>query len=159
MPRNKKPAEETDYWKAMASGDQHAFAMIYELHFRMLYNYGCRLCSERFQVEDSIHAIFVDLWRRRQIVSATTTSIRCYLYRSLRNRLAKNPSRSATSASAPLSPGQSEALALYFDEEFSYDEIASILDVNEQSVRDLIQRSLAALRKWLPRRVPAAAEL
>jgi RNA polymerase sigma-70 factor (ECF subfamily) len=56
-----------------------------------------------------------------------------------------------------LSPRQYEAIVLYFFDEFSYEEIAAIMDVNEQSSRNLIQRGLAQLRQhaqflisWLP---------
>lgn len=45
-----------------------------------------------------------------------------------------------------LSPRQYEALVLRFYGEFSYDEIASLLDMNEQSARNLVQRALEQLR-------------
>jgi RNA polymerase sigma-70 factor (ECF subfamily) len=47
-----------------------------------------------------------------------------------------------------LSPRQYEALALYFYDEFSYEEIASILNVNTQSARNLVQRGLTQLRDY-----------
>jgi RNA polymerase sigma-70 factor (ECF subfamily) len=47
-----------------------------------------------------------------------------------------------------LSQRQYEALALRFYEDFSYEEIASLLDVNEQSARNLVQRGLEQLRSF-----------
>lgn len=47
-----------------------------------------------------------------------------------------------------LSPRQYEAIVLRFYEEFSYDEIADIMQVNPQSIRNLIQRGLLQLRQY-----------
>ena len=46
-----------------------------------------------------------------------------------------------------LSPYQKEVLNLRFYEDFSYEEIAKILSINEQSVRNLIQRAILKLRE------------
>lgn len=47
-----------------------------------------------------------------------------------------------------LSPRQYEALVLRFYEDFSYEEIANMLKVNEQSARNLVQRGLDHLRSF-----------
>ena len=47
-----------------------------------------------------------------------------------------------------LSPRQYEAIILRFYDEMSYAEIALIMEVNEQSVRNLIQRGLEHLRQY-----------
>jgi RNA polymerase sigma-70 factor (ECF subfamily) len=47
-----------------------------------------------------------------------------------------------------LSPRQYEALVLRFYEDFSYEEIATMLKVNEQSARNLVQRGLEHLRSF-----------
>jgi len=182
----KKPdaAEDLKYWEAMIRGDENAFAKLYELYFKLLYNYGMKICSERSRVEDCIHDLFVDLWRYRANL-ASTTSVRFYLYRSLRRKLVKDKenaiwlyddasfvdevlllstqsqehdiieSESKDLKTArlqkllnDLSPRQFEALVLYFYDEFTYDEIAVILNVNEQSARNLVQRGLVQLRNY-----------
>lgn len=182
----KKPnaSEDFKYWEGMICGDENAFAKLYESYFKLLYNYGRKICSERTRVEDCIHDLFVDLWRYRANLSSTT-SVRFYLYRSLRRKLIKQKenamwlyddtsfidevlrlstqsqehdiieSESKDQKSAKLkkllndlSPRQFEALVLYFYDEFSYEEIASILNVNTQSARNLVQRGLAQLREY-----------
>lgn len=45
-----------------------------------------------------------------------------------------------------LSPRQYESLILRFYDELSYEEIGTLLDVNEQSARNLVQRGLEQLR-------------
>ena len=46
-----------------------------------------------------------------------------------------------------LSPRQYEAIVLRFYNKLSYLEIAEVMDVNEQSVRNLIQRGIESLRQ------------
>jgi RNA polymerase sigma factor (sigma-70 family) len=47
-----------------------------------------------------------------------------------------------------LSPRQYEAIVLRFYDKLSYDDIATVMEVNEQSVRNLIQRGLENLRQY-----------
>lgn len=175
---------ELQKWDAMRKGDERAFAWLYDRYFRLLYNYGKKIGAENAPLEDGIHDLFVDLWRFRENLSPTT-SVRFYLYRSLRRRLLRNDSRKslftvdgliiedALQASIPssehdlieaevshqriyklkkllsdLSPRQYEALVLRFYDEMTFDEIAAILNVNEQSARNLVQRGLVQLRHF-----------
>jgi RNA polymerase sigma-70 factor (ECF subfamily) len=181
---NSNIGEELELWEAMRSGDRNAFAMLYERYFKLLYNYGRKIGQDSSHVEDSIHDLFVDLWRYKSNLS-TTTSVRFYLYRSLRRRLIKKNNNvlwlshdmhlleEALQLSSPslenqiiesestdyrvnqlrkllndLSPRQYEALVLFFYDEFTYPEIASMLQLNEQSARNLVQRGLVQLRQY-----------
>jgi RNA polymerase sigma-70 factor (ECF subfamily) len=47
-----------------------------------------------------------------------------------------------------LSPRQYEAIVLRFYDEFSFDDIGKIMDMNPQSVRNLIQRGLVQLKQY-----------
>ena len=47
-----------------------------------------------------------------------------------------------------LSPRQYEAIILRFYDEFTYEEIADIMEVNPQSIRNLIHRGLLQLRQY-----------
>lgn len=49
---------------------------------------------------------------------------------------------------ADLSPRQYEAMILRFYDELSFDEIATIMDVNEQSARNLVHRGLSQLKQF-----------
>ena len=175
---------ELKQWEAMRAGNEQAFAWLYDRYFKLLYNYGRKIGTTDVALEDGIHDLFVDLWRFRSSLSSTT-SVRFYLYRSLRRRLMRNDSRSnfftadgaiiedALKAATPsseqelideennnqriyrlkkllsdLSPRQYEALVLRYYDEMSFDEIAAILNVNEQSARNLVQRGLLQLRHY-----------
>lgn len=175
---------ELKQWEAMRAGDEQSFAWLYDRYFKLLYNYGKKIGTTDVALEDGIHDLFVDLWRFRSSLSSTT-SVRFYLYRSLRRRLMRNDSRSnfftadgaliedALKAATPsseqelideennnqriyrlkkllsdLSPRQYEALVLRYYDEMSFDEIAAILNMNEQSARNLVQRGLLQLRHY-----------
>ena len=181
---NNNSSEDFELWEAMLRGDRNAFAKLYERYFKLLYNYGRKIGQDSSHVEDSIHDLFVDLWRYKSNL-ATTTSVRFYLYRSLRRRLIKKDNNvlwfsqdihlleevlHLTSPSSEneiiesessdyrvnklkkllndLSPRQYEALVLFFYDEFTYPEIASLLQLNEQSARNLVQRGLLQLRQY-----------
>jgi RNA polymerase sigma-70 factor (ECF subfamily) len=182
---DKNDCEDVKHWQAMLHGDKEAFAALYERYFKLLYNYGRKICNNASTVEDGIHDLFVDLWRSKSNLSYTT-SVRFYLYRALRRRLVKDNNHGISLSgdifgleevlqlSSPsceneiieaessnervnqfkkllndLSPRQYEALVLFFYDEFSYSEIASMLQVNEQSVRNLVQRGLIQLRQYI----------
>ena len=177
--------DDVKYWESLIQGDEQAFAKLYEQYFQVLYNYGRKICVDEGTVEDAIHDLFVDLWRYKSNLSPTT-SVRFYLYRALRRRLAEKntkiffneddklvladvfqhvtPSKEFEIIETEthnkrvlqlkrllndLSPRQYEALVLYFYDEFSYDEIASIMNLNSQSVRNLVQRGLTQLRQYV----------
>ncbi|WP_350005941.1 RNA polymerase sigma factor, partial [Phocaeicola dorei] len=48
---------------------------------------------------------------------------------------------------AQLSPRQREALTLYYIEEKKYEDICTIMDMNYQSVRNLMHRGITRLRE------------
>lgn len=178
--------EDLKYWESIIKGDETAYAKLYEQYFKLLYNYGRKICTDKSRVEDAIHDLFVDLWRYRKNLSITT-SVRFYLYRSLRRRLVKSDSKVIWANSDEnfamedalhlitqskehdiieteihdqqvhrlkkllndLSPRQYEALVLYFYDDFSYDDIATLMDLNPQSVRNLVQRGLMQMRQYI----------
>ncbi|MBL7858607.1 MAG: sigma-70 family RNA polymerase sigma factor [Cyclobacteriaceae bacterium] len=169
-------------WSSVKQGDRAAFEMLYKIFFKPLYNYGRKVCSNATLVEDSIHDLFLDLWRYRENLSATS-SIKFYLFRALRRKIVKNGEKDEQASVFSfnqedffskktvsheedmialesqndqvrtlkrhlnnLSPRQYESLILRFYDDFSYSEIGSILNVNEQSARNLVQRGLEQLR-------------
>lgn len=48
-----------------------------------------------------------------------------------------------------LSPRQKEALYLHFQLELSYEEVSKLLDINYQSLRNLIHRSISKVREQM----------
>ena len=173
---------ELRHWDGLRCGEAASLEWLYNRYFKLLYNYGRKISGDNKCLEDGIHDLFVDLWRFRNNLSATT-SVRFYLYRSLRRRLVRNANhvkmqhllvrpdypeshtpceeeyiiekeiqcgkvKHLKKLLADLSPRQYEAMVLRFYDELSFEEIGVILNVNEQSARNLVQRGLSQLKNF-----------
>lgn len=75
-------------WELLKAGHEDAWERIYREHVDALLRYGRQFCNETSWIEDSIHDLFVDLWRNRSGLAATDR-IRPYLLVALRRRLIK----------------------------------------------------------------------
>jgi RNA polymerase sigma factor (sigma-70 family) len=174
--------EEYVLWIRFKSGDRDAFSQIYSRYVGILYNYGFRIVSDSTLVQDAIQDLFTDLWSMRKNL-ANTTSIKYYLFRSLRRKIhrlveTENLSESfldtddmsilpftlsaetvrienetmleqiqtLQKAMLDLPQRQLEAIRLRFFEGFELHEVAEIMQMNEQSVRNLLHRSIRKLR-------------
>lgn len=80
---------ETHIWYRFKQGDMQAFQALYQRHVKSLTSYGHRLTPDRQLLEDAIHDLFIDLWRRKEHLN-DAENIRFYLFRALRNRLSRN---------------------------------------------------------------------
>ncbi len=185
MSTNKTTYNEIQLWDKIKAGDSDAFAQLYYLHSKALYNYGNKMVRNSTLVEDALHDLFVDIWNYRKNLSPAI-SVRAYLYASLRRKIAKRCKEldkleydcrwndlhlqsdsqeekliekeclneqallieKLKSNLNNLSPRQYEAIVLYFYDKLSYSEIAVALEVNEQSVRNLIGRGIECLRQY-----------
>ena len=175
-------SEEFLLWQRFKSGDKEAFSRIYTKYVGILYNYGYHILPDTYLVQDAIQDLFADLWRMRQNL-ANTTSIKYYLFRSLRRKIHRlsegerlfdsfheedqdvgipfvlsdealriesettdEQIQALQKALLKLPSRQLEAIRLRFFDGFELDEVADIMQMNEQSARNLIQRSLRKLR-------------
>jgi RNA polymerase sigma factor (sigma-70 family) len=83
---------EQQLWTAFVKGDEVAFSRLYQATFYELFDYGIKLCHHSELVKDSLHDLFIDLWKYRRKPSRIN-SIRPYLYKALRNIILKAQSR------------------------------------------------------------------
>lgn len=79
---------DSELWNAFRRGDDEAFAYMYRKYAPVLYSYGFHLCRNRDLVEDCIQDQFIHLQQHRAQLG-DTDSIKFYLYRSLRRRIAE----------------------------------------------------------------------
>lgn len=177
--------EEKAVWDGIRRGDTEALKRLYDDFFKSLYSYGMRMTHSASDTEDAIHELFLDIWKYRERLS-DTTSIKFYLFRSLRRKIYKSSrlldreitpeehswdkltdnedsiERKLISAEDEiqknrvlqehldkLSERQRETLLLRFYGELSYKEIAEVMEINEQSARNLVTRALDYLRKLM----------
>jgi RNA polymerase sigma factor (sigma-70 family) len=85
-------ADRDNLWNAFLDGDRKAFEEIYVSYVQELINYGYRITNNRELIKDSVQELFVSIWNSRDNLG-NTTSIRFYLFRSLRNRLMRQLQR------------------------------------------------------------------
>lgn len=80
---------EAALWHAFKKGNDEAYAFIYRTYAPQLYNYGRHLSKDQPLVEDCLHDLFVHLYQHRSTLGETD-SIKFYLFRSLRRRIAES---------------------------------------------------------------------
>lgn len=79
---------EQKIWDSFRNGDQSALIYIYNQFFSELLRYGLQFTKDRETVKDCIQNMFTDLFQSRKNLNSTT-SIKFYLFRTLRRRLSK----------------------------------------------------------------------
>ncbi|CAG5007830.1 hypothetical protein DYBT9275_04135 [Dyadobacter sp. CECT 9275] len=82
-------SSEWNIWYSFKQGNRQAFEELYKGYFKILNNYGSRITSDNQLLEDAIHDVFIDLWRRREYL-ADVENIKFYLFRALRNQIIRN---------------------------------------------------------------------
>ena len=134
------------------AGNMAAFSQLYDLHINILFNYGLKLTIDKELLKDCIHDIFVKLYTKKEELG-TIDNLKSYLFISLKNKLCdmeeeqrKNEFSLVKRLLDQLSPRQREALTLYYIEEKKYEDICEIMNMNYQSVRNLMHRGLTKLR-------------
>lgn len=79
-------------WDLFREGDVQAYEHMYARHFKMLYNYGRNLTKKEELVEDCIQELFFHLLTHKETLSPVS-SIKYYLFRSLRRRIFQSVQR------------------------------------------------------------------
>jgi len=173
--------QDQQIWDDLRAGDKSALKLIYDREFQYLYNYGRKVFEKSELVEDCIHDLFVEIWRRHASLGPTD-SIRRYLSASLRRKVIsvlKKESKSQLTDSfdqipfdvelsideliiaqemteeqsqrlklafEKLTPKQKEILYLRFYQGLDYEQIADVLGMKYQSLRNAVSRAIKNLR-------------
>lgn len=85
--------DDLELWENFRNGNREALNEIYRRNIDVLYSYGAKLTSDYGLVEDSIQEVFITLWVKRHKVKQTT-SIKFYLFKSLKRRIFRDLKRS-----------------------------------------------------------------
>lgn len=80
------PLHDVERWNKFRKGDKEAYALLYKIYFRRLYNYGRKFTSDTECVKDCIQDLFTKLWRNKSTVGETS-SVKNYLFCSFRRIL------------------------------------------------------------------------
>ncbi len=133
------------------AGNMAAFSQLYDLHVRILFNYGLKLTLDKELLKDCIHDIFVKLYVKKDELG-TIDNLKSYLFISLKNKLCDELRRrmymSDTAVEEVNAISSMDVEEDYVEEEQQkkYEDICDIMDMNYQSVRNLMHRGLTKLR-------------
>lgn len=92
MVKHKTHTENTSdsvIWQALKRGEKSAFELLYNKYFKILSAYGLRLNSDKDLVEDAIHDVFIELWRRKEFLG-DVENVKFYLFSAVRYQFYKN---------------------------------------------------------------------
>ncbi len=112
--------KQSHLWNELRSGEHAALRKIYDQEFPFLFNYGKKITTDIALLEDSIQDLFIEIWNRREHLSATD-SIRRYLAVSLKRKIIKH-----------LKKGQKTSL----QEDFSTQDFAAEISVESKMILD-----------------------
>lgn len=84
---------DSELWGLLRDGKRSALNEIYRRNIDVLYGYGAKITSDRGIVEDSIQEVFITIWEKRHKIK-DTTSIKFYLFKSLKRRIFRNLKKS-----------------------------------------------------------------
>jgi RNA polymerase sigma factor (sigma-70 family) len=76
-------------WSRFVTGDQEAFAVLYNLHIDHLYHYGSKLCNDDEAVKDSLQELFLELFLKREKIKVNPENLKFYLLLALKRSLVK----------------------------------------------------------------------
>jgi RNA polymerase sigma factor (sigma-70 family) len=172
-------------WSSFKSGNKNAFTFIFNTYIKILYGYGEKITRDKALVQDCIQDLFIELWKKRALLS-DTDSIRFYLFKSLRRNIVRkltghskfiqastmkddfcfsiefshedkliaeqlsgDQQKLLSAALETLTNRQREAIYLKFYQKLSSQEIADTLEIDINSLYNLISKSIETLRKAL----------
>lgn len=75
-------------WSQLKAGNIDALGGLYDLYVDQLFSYGIQFCTDKAKVMDSIHDVFLNLYKYRKNL-ASTDQVKYYLFRSLKNQILK----------------------------------------------------------------------
>ena len=161
---------EQQLWNQIREGNNEAVERLFDLYADSLFAYGVKFTSDKEFVKDAVQNLFLRLMISHEHLSEVS-NVKSYMIKSLRRELLKNSKqgyaisfdndnilknmddeairirRILSEELLKLPPRQKEALYLRYVQQIPLAEIAHILDMNYQSVRNLIYRAFTKLRK------------
>lgn len=185
--RRREAAESLRLVVRFQLGEPHAFKALYERHFDAVYAYLLTVLRDRHEAEDSAQEAFTKVLRALPRFEFQRGRFEAWLFRIVRNHALNVKRRTGPvspadparidlwrerhdSVLAPHGPdhdlrglinrlptAQRQVIVLRYMAELEWDEIAGLLDRSSAAVRQLEQRALVHLRRWLAAAKPAPA--
>jgi len=170
--------EDATLVKAIAAGDRHGLARLYDRYAGVLLALAIRIVKDRREAEDLLHDVFLEVWRGAKTYDPTRGRVRTWLVIRMRSRaldvaksarvsrrsgdvevldrvaadtdLSGSPDRvRVRTALADLTPEQRTVLELGYFEGLSCSQIAERIDVPIGTVKSRLAAGLGRLRQAL----------
>lgn len=162
-------------WENCLKGDDYALEQLYRRYYPRLYAYGCKISADRNMIQNIIQDLFVKIIIDRRKLPVLN-NVNAYLFLAFRRRLfgsgkdkqtvfindlslmedmydtyeesqtLNEQIRKMYKAYRKLSSKQRRIVYLYYICKMGHDEIANVLDINYQSSKNMLHRSLVKLR-------------
>ncbi len=183
MKQQPKHTEDFILWQSFKQGDRKAYATIYHQHVQFLFQYGCRLCSDRELIKDAIQDVFYYLWEHRSGLN-NVHRIQYYLATALRRKVMEQKERfsfseidddaiiipsfeseqiieqSKLDSQRHLNQGldqltarQREVIFLRYYQNVPIQEIAEIMNIQRRAVYQLLKNAINALANSWPKKM------
>lgn len=187
----KKTINEVEIWDQFRAGDQQAFSVLYAHFVQPLYTYCMGITSDKDLIKDSLHDLFVEIWKNHASLGPTT-SVKFYLMASIKRKIVRHletqlknqnhhdlyhyqfmedmpsPERqlvmveeermsqmSMYQSLNKLSKRQREAITLKYFENMDTDQISEHMNINPQSVYNLLFGALRVMKEQMTRKACA----
>ncbi len=168
---------DVELWRGMQGESKVDFSILYQRHAKPLLNYGYKISSNHAMAQDAIQYLFVEIWNGRTNSTSVKNvkfylfkALRYKIFRPLKTEpFPLNENMDAAVGSVEdnwtsreseaeqlnhlqgfvreLPVRQREAINLKYYHNFGNEEIAKIMNINYQSVCNLLFKALNCLRK------------
>lgn len=82
-----QPVDEDKAWvAALARGEQQALSKLYDRYSGLMMAVGVRILGDRREVEDLLHDVFLEVWRRAKTYDPDRGTVRAWLVIRMRSR-------------------------------------------------------------------------
>lgn len=85
----KKSINEVEVWDQFRGGSQEAFSVLYSHFVQPLYSYSMGITSDKDLIKDSLHDLFVEIWKNHASLGPTT-SVKFYLMASIKRKIVRS---------------------------------------------------------------------
>lgn len=159
-------------WNKFLQNDMSAFHVIYRDSYQLLFSYAMRFHSDEPSAEDCLQTMFLNILSSREKLPVVK-NVKAYLMKSLRNQilnskrskieefpliadsefdfkkkgLSENVYKQLTELIDKLSPRERELVYLRYFHGFRSTEISDLLDIEYQTVRNILANAITKMRK------------
>lgn len=167
--------DDRQLWQAIRQGDKTAFSILYRRHIQALLNYGLKHTGDKEIIKDTLQELFSEMWKNRTSLNEVQ-HVKFYLLKAFRYKLLRALSKTIHLYSleelfsdipvveetnmeykvehlaalkvlvSQLPERQQEVIHLKYYQQLSNSEIAEVINVNYQSVSNLLYRAVLKLQ-------------